>query len=438
MVLAGRYAFRNSLPCADGSYPAMLFRVTSRFNHSCTPNAGNYTPGFENLATVASCKDIALRTFAIDAINTGTEVCICYLSEEDQLSPRESRQAALQNWGFTCECKRCAGAKIGMDSHLKGASMEDFENEAAQSRAISEANREYRRLFVADADDYDPPKDDFEATVTRLSDFMIRFTFLDKANMVMQRCRRELLAALLIDGIDGPIGRSSASAVARLLIEHMQVHNTMLPLLSPCKVATFAKFQKVLKNIPSVERDWLERSAKEDGVDLYARQALWLHDPEEAKRLGVTEARNLPPLPALGPPPRTGPLPKPGNCCMVALGEPPQQRPRTMVHCTERRRWPKGCRPGARAAAHTHVAHSGDADDQMDEMPELATTRGGDEETSPALEDGHVNEPKLMNLWEAYADYGHPSATALTIMDPKTAAAARPKKNKTDSWFKFK
>merc|ERR1719424_282904 len=35
--IAGINSFRNASSCADGSYPAFVFRHTSRFNHSCFP-----------------------------------------------------------------------------------------------------------------------------------------------------------------------------------------------------------------------------------------------------------------------------------------------------------------------------------------------------------------------------------------------------------------
>lgn len=163
-------SYRAAAPCANGNYPAFLFRNSSRFNHSCFPNAGSYIRGGIQFSTVAECSEQTMRTFALDAISKGNEVCICYLAAGDQLSPTESRQQVLQRWGFTCTCKRCLNENP-LDSRLRGANLDDFENENQKREALHRANHEFRALFDPNSQDYNPPMDNFEAALEQLAAF---------------------------------------------------------------------------------------------------------------------------------------------------------------------------------------------------------------------------------------------------------------------------
>ncbi|CAE8614541.1 unnamed protein product, partial [Polarella glacialis] len=95
-AVAAACSFRNQSPCADGAYPAMLFRASSRFNHSCFPNAGGFLPGGKGVPCVAQYKAPPLSTYALEEIAPGEEVCSCYLADAEQLAPCRTRRAALQ------------------------------------------------------------------------------------------------------------------------------------------------------------------------------------------------------------------------------------------------------------------------------------------------------------------------------------------------------
>lgn len=53
-AVAAVCSFRNQTPCLDGTYPALLFRASSRFNHSCFPNAGGYLTGGDEFPTATA------------------------------------------------------------------------------------------------------------------------------------------------------------------------------------------------------------------------------------------------------------------------------------------------------------------------------------------------------------------------------------------------
>lgn len=262
-ALAAVNSFRHQSPCGDGCYPAMLFQASSRFNHSCFPNAGAYMPAGD-APSVAAYSPV-MATFCLEDINQGDEACICYLSDVDQLSPARSRQAGLQEgWGFECHCRRCRGGRP-LDQRLEGVT-ESFTGNRAS--AVARASREYRALFDPTAEDYSPPTGDYQGTVERLTEFREQHNFLDKAHCIMQRVRRELIAALLLGGDEGDIGRRFACPAAALLVEEMQVMNELLPMLSPCKVPVYARFLRVLRNVPEDEAVWLRRDVKVDGCEL--------------------------------------------------------------------------------------------------------------------------------------------------------------------------
>lgn len=405
-AVASRCAFRLQSPCADGAYPAMLFRASSRFNHSCFPNAGAYLPGGAEFATVTEHLARPMATFAIEDVSKGEEVCISYLSDADQLSPTRVRQASLQEgWGFVCACKRCKGGRP-LDRRLEGLAAGEVGGwDPEQRRALAAASRDFRALFEPSSEEYNPPEGDFQATVERLTRFREQHKLLDGAHCFMQRVRRELLAAFLLDGAGGEMARRFAEPAAALLIEEMQIAQELLPMLSPCKVPLYARFLRVLKDVPEKEADWLRRDVKVDGCGLWHCNALWLHDPGEAARLGAEPARNLPARPAPGPRPRTGPAPAPGACCLPGLGDLPAARCAAATSSTPaRQRWPR---------------RRGVVDD---EMPDLV---GGGQAAALVGQEVKVAgadfEPPA-DLWEAYREYGRPSAAARAL---QRAAAAR-------------
>lgn len=70
----------------------------SYFNHSCNPNVEKQRQGRAWMFTAG--RDIAV----------GEELCITYLSGEERKLSREERMSRLRNWGFACNCDRCATA----------------------------------------------------------------------------------------------------------------------------------------------------------------------------------------------------------------------------------------------------------------------------------------------------------------------------------------
>mmetsp|Transcript_127096 Transcript_127096/g.220262 ORF Transcript_127096/g.220262 Transcript_127096/m.220262 type:complete len:525 (+) Transcript_127096:84-1658(+) len=430
-AVARSCAFRVQAPCADGHYPGFLFRASSRFNHSCYPGAGGYMPGGLSVPSVDACGDLTMRTFAVEELRKSQEICICYLSDADQLSPTESRQSALQSWGFTCDCMRCLGGRP-LDSRLKGAKMDDFADEVESRRAVHASNREFRALFDPTADEYNPPpSNDFEAILKRLTDFKQQHKFLDPANMVMQRIRREILGLLLIKGEDSEIAKKFSGMIVENLLEDLRVKTAMLPALSPTKVGQYAQFHRMLQVLPPSEADWFLRAAKVDGCDVQARAALYLHDPAEFKRLGLDAARNIPDLPKPGPPPRQGPEPTLGACCLPALGQATALRPQVSLSCTTRPRWRNGGRKGRAVEAEVTA----------EDMPMLlGQTDGVGAEIRPEEKvELHIEEPKLANLWEAYAEYGSPTTQAKKLRGQGGGILGKEKVvKKNASWFKFR
>jgi hypothetical protein len=78
-----------------GCWPA-----ASYFNHSCAPNV---------------LKKRVARTWEFrlgEAVRTGAELCITYLSGEERMLSRVKRMERLRrNWGFDCGCVRCGGGE---------------------------------------------------------------------------------------------------------------------------------------------------------------------------------------------------------------------------------------------------------------------------------------------------------------------------------------
>ena len=412
--IASRYAFRTFRPCADGAYPAMLFRSCSRFNHSCFPNAGGHLAAGELSPSVAHYKVTSFCVYALEEIQPREEVCICYLPDAEQLAPLRVRRASLQaGWGFTCRCCRCDGARP-LDRRLEGVDADFGGPEFDRKRAAAAANLEFRALFDESYENYDPPKD-FEGTVQRLTRFREEHRFLDKAHTVSQRVRQELIAAFLLTGADGEIAHHCAAPALALLIEEMHVQHALLPSLSPCKVAPYIQFLELLKHVSEQEAKWCISDLKMDGCELQHQQSLWLHNPSEARRLGISQPRNLPPRPLLGAPLRTGPQATPGAACgpglapRLAAGNPGCRSGCAAAWSCRSQRWPGKCRERQPKAPH-----------EEDEMPPL--------KAAPCKE-----TPQLPDLWDAYAAFGKPSKEARRLRGGR-----REQKKGAESWFKFR
>lgn len=89
------------LDTLDKSYDAPaegtgLFALQACANHSCSPNAYSCKP--------PGARDGAVELSAGEDICAGEEITLCYV---DVAAPLAERRAALREYGFTCECKRC-------------------------------------------------------------------------------------------------------------------------------------------------------------------------------------------------------------------------------------------------------------------------------------------------------------------------------------------
>ena len=71
----------------------MVFRLASRFNHSCEPPAK---------VVVKGTREPYLQI--LQAVECGAEVTVSYINEKQDYA---ARQALLQKWGFVCTCERC-------------------------------------------------------------------------------------------------------------------------------------------------------------------------------------------------------------------------------------------------------------------------------------------------------------------------------------------
>jgi hypothetical protein len=74
-----------------------LYHLYCRINHSCSPNAGAQSGKNEN----------TVRVIALEDIQAGDEITVCYEREQAMLLPRHARQAALDKWFDSCSCSRC-------------------------------------------------------------------------------------------------------------------------------------------------------------------------------------------------------------------------------------------------------------------------------------------------------------------------------------------
>jgi hypothetical protein len=81
----------------DPVYYAGLYRRLSFINHSCQPNA-----------SIDVTSDGVATLTALEALEPGDEITICYLGPDAQLHPRAVFRAMIKlMYGFDCKCRRC-------------------------------------------------------------------------------------------------------------------------------------------------------------------------------------------------------------------------------------------------------------------------------------------------------------------------------------------
>lgn len=88
----------NALPTEDEPATAAVFRIASRINHSCRPNA--------HIAWRPRMKRMVLH--AVEAIPKGSEVCIDYRGGGDGETRTERRSGLQSDFGFVCGCELCS------------------------------------------------------------------------------------------------------------------------------------------------------------------------------------------------------------------------------------------------------------------------------------------------------------------------------------------
>lgn len=92
----------------------VLFPLTARINHSCTPNAhGHYRQSAG-----------AQYAYALRDIRPGEEIEIAYF---DLTLPLERRQARTASWSFTCHCPACS-EEPSSDYHLRLATVRKWQH----------------------------------------------------------------------------------------------------------------------------------------------------------------------------------------------------------------------------------------------------------------------------------------------------------------------
>jgi hypothetical protein len=89
----------NALPTEDEPATAAVFRVASRLNHSCRPNAHISWNSHLQRETV----------HALHQLEPGQEVRIHYRGDSNGESRDERRAGLLADFGFECACLQCAG-----------------------------------------------------------------------------------------------------------------------------------------------------------------------------------------------------------------------------------------------------------------------------------------------------------------------------------------
>merc|ERR1712012_1280285 len=106
------------------------------------------------------------------------------------------------------------------------------------------AEKDFRALFDDSFEGYEGGKLDFKAFVERLFAYRrLHGPLLDPAHLQMQRVRRELLGALLLDS------KGNAERVLPVLLEEIAVQDTLLPTLSPCKVGACSQACEVIRYV---------------------------------------------------------------------------------------------------------------------------------------------------------------------------------------------
>merc|ERR1719373_608364 len=78
-----------------------LYISVARLNHSCTPNAKLFFPG----------NSAALSVMAVAPVAAGQELCISYISQDDNVQTR--RKQLLEWYGFMCSCDKCCQEDSG-------------------------------------------------------------------------------------------------------------------------------------------------------------------------------------------------------------------------------------------------------------------------------------------------------------------------------------
>jgi len=103
-------------PTEDEPEGAAVFRVASRLNHSCAPNAH----------AAYNVRTKRMTVHALVPIHAGQEVLVSYLGDPDMRSIRQSE--LLRDFGFRCRCHMCS---------LRGAALATSEVRQARIKHLS-------------------------------------------------------------------------------------------------------------------------------------------------------------------------------------------------------------------------------------------------------------------------------------------------------------
>ena len=107
----------NAYPTEDEPESAAVFRVASRLNHSCQPNAH----------AAYDLRTHRMRVHALVPIRAGEEVFVSYLGGDPDV--RSARRAELlRDFGFECRCRKCG---------LVGAALAESEESQARIKQLS-------------------------------------------------------------------------------------------------------------------------------------------------------------------------------------------------------------------------------------------------------------------------------------------------------------
>lgn len=91
---------------SSNSYGSGVYELSSRFNHSCTPNCNQVDAGKGKMAV-----------YSVRDVEAGEELTASY-TDIDQ--PHEARQRHLDHYGFVCDCPACdVGTAEGMLSETR-------------------------------------------------------------------------------------------------------------------------------------------------------------------------------------------------------------------------------------------------------------------------------------------------------------------------------